>query len=129
MPLVKRGARGRRRRATGSPTGRCARSPRSTRAIERVIGYTLYRIEGDPDGDATVRITDRGGIARDIPSRTDRDPRLRGTKHRVAVEREVLVTRGHDGRTLVMVPEVKGAEVTGILAAARPVPRAPAGRT
>jgi glucosamine--fructose-6-phosphate aminotransferase (isomerizing) len=32
----------------------------------------------------------------------------------VAVEREVLVTRGHDGRTLVIVPEVKGAEVTGI---------------
>jgi glucosamine--fructose-6-phosphate aminotransferase (isomerizing) len=84
-------------------------------SIGRVLGYTLYRVEGDPDGDATVRITDRGGIARDIPSRTDRDPTLRGTKHRVAVEREVLVTRGHDGRTLVMVPEVKGAEVTGIL--------------
>jgi len=83
-------------------------------SIERVTGYTLYRIEGDVRGEAMVRITDRGGIARDLPSRTDRDPRLRGTKHRVAVEREVLVTRGHDGRTLVIVPEVKGSEVTGI---------------
>jgi glucosamine--fructose-6-phosphate aminotransferase (isomerizing) len=84
-------------------------------SIERVAGYTVYRVEGDVRGDdALVHITDRGGIARDIPSRTDRDPRLRGTKHRVAVEREVLVTRGHDGRTLVMVPELKGAEVTGI---------------
>jgi len=89
-------------------------------AIDRVVGYTMYRVEGDPEAidvseAATVRITDRGGIARDIPSRTDRDPRLRGTKHRVAIEREVLVTRGHDGRVLLMVPEVKGAEVTGIL--------------
>ena len=83
-------------------------------AVERVAGYTHYAIEGDVQREALVRITDRGGIARDIPSRTERDPRLRGTKHRVAVEREVLVTRGHDARTLVMVPEVKGAEVTGI---------------
>ena len=83
-------------------------------AVDRVAGYTLYRVEGDLSGESFVHITDRGGIARDIPSRTDRDPRLRGTKHRVAVEREVLVTRGHDGRTLVIVPEVKGAETTGI---------------
>jgi glucosamine--fructose-6-phosphate aminotransferase (isomerizing) len=83
-------------------------------AVERVAGFTLYRIEGDLEADAFVHITDRGGIAREITSRTDRDPRLRGTKHRVAVEREVLVTRGHDGRTLVIVPEVKGAETTGI---------------
>jgi glucosamine--fructose-6-phosphate aminotransferase (isomerizing) len=83
-------------------------------AVDRVPGYTHYAIEGDVDDHAQIRITDRGGIARDIPSRTDRDPRLRGTKHRAAVEREVLVTRGHDGRTLVIVPEVKGAEVTGI---------------
>ncbi len=83
-------------------------------SVEQVTGYTHYAIEGDIDGDAQVRITDRGGIARDIPSRTDRDPRLRGTKHRVAAEREALVTRGHDGRTLVIVPEVKGIDVTGI---------------
>jgi glutamine---fructose-6-phosphate transaminase (isomerizing) len=82
--------------------------------VDRVTGYTHYAIEGDVQGDAQVRITDRGGIARDIPSRTDRDPRLRGTKHRVAVERDVLVTRGHDGRTVVIVPEVKGTDVTGI---------------
>ena len=83
-------------------------------AVERVAGFTHYRVEGGLDGETLVHITDRGGIAREIPSRTERDPRLRGTKHRVAVEREVLVTRGHDGRTLVIVPEVKGAETTGI---------------
>jgi glucosamine--fructose-6-phosphate aminotransferase (isomerizing) len=85
------------------------------RSVAEVTGFTHYSIEGAVDADATLRVTDRGGIARDIPSRTERDPRLRGTKHRVAVEREVLVTRGRgDGRTLVIVPEVKGTDVTGL---------------
>ncbi len=83
-------------------------------SVVQVMGYTHYSIEGDVAGDAQLRVTDRGGIARDIPSRTERDPRLRGTKHRVAAERELLVARGHDGRTLIFVPEVKGAEVTGM---------------
>jgi glucosamine--fructose-6-phosphate aminotransferase (isomerizing) len=83
-------------------------------AVEQVTGYTHYTVEGDVDGEALLRITDRGGIAHDIPSRTERDPRLRGTKHRVAVERELLIARGHDGRTLIFVPEVKGPDVTGI---------------
>lgn len=83
-------------------------------SVEEVTGYTHYAVEGDVDGESLVRITDRGGIARDIPSRVERDPRLRGTKHRVAVEREPLVTRGRDGRTLIIVPEAKGTEVTGI---------------
>src|SRR5881409_2263455 len=40
---------------------------------------------------------------------------LRGTKHRVATEREVTVGRGRaDGRTFVIVPEVKGNTTTGL---------------
>jgi glucosamine--fructose-6-phosphate aminotransferase (isomerizing) len=58
---------------------------------------------------------DRGGIALDIPSRTASNPLLRGTKHRVATEREVTVFRGRsDGRTLIGVPEVKGNQTTGL---------------
>jgi len=84
-------------------------------AVESVIGWTRYRIEGDPArGPATVRVVDRGGIARDIPSRTADSPALRGTKHRVATEREVTVARGYDQRMLIHVPEVKGAQTTGI---------------
>ena len=85
-------------------------------AVDAVVGFTRYRIEGDPTrGAATIHVVDRGGIARDIPSRTDGNPALRGTKHRVATEREVTVVRGRaDGRTLIEVPEVKGAQTTGI---------------
>ena len=86
-------------------------------AVDAVVGYTRYRIEGrvGPEGTATATVVDRGGIARDLPSRTDRSPELRGTKHRVASERDLLVARGRsDGRPIVIVPEVKDGESTGI---------------
>ncbi|MBX3313394.1 MAG: SIS domain-containing protein [Actinobacteria bacterium] len=85
-------------------------------AVEEVVGYSRYRIEGDPDhADATITVVDRGGIARELPLRTERNPMLRGTKHRVATEREVTVAVGRsDGRHLVLIPEVKGNQCTGI---------------
>jgi glucosamine--fructose-6-phosphate aminotransferase (isomerizing) len=97
-------------------------------AIEAVDGYTRYRVEGDPVGEAaTVHIVDRGGVAVDLPSRTDTDPTLRGTKHRVATTREVTAVRGYDGRTLVIVPEVKHNQVVGLaLLHARYADRLPA---
>ena len=86
-------------------------------AVATVLGFTRYRIEGDGahDDNMTIHVVDRGGIATAIPSRTDALPILRGTKHRVASEREVTVARGRsDGRTFVIVPEVKGYQVTGL---------------
>jgi glucosamine--fructose-6-phosphate aminotransferase (isomerizing) len=85
-------------------------------AIADVIGFTRYRIEGRPeDPGATITVIDRGGIALDLPLRTARNPELRGTKHRVATERELLVARGRsDGRPIVIIPEVKDNQATGI---------------
>ncbi|MFM7687333.1 MAG: SIS domain-containing protein, partial [Actinomycetota bacterium] len=84
-------------------------------AVDQVVGYTRYAIEGDPAVGATIAIIDRGGLSRDVPSRVETNPQLRGTKRRVASEREVLVARGRsDGRTVVFVPEVKGGVCTGI---------------
>ncbi|MGI8663697.1 MAG: SIS domain-containing protein [Acidimicrobiales bacterium] len=86
-------------------------------AISEVIGSIRYRLEGDPaiDDDATLTVVDRVGIAAEIPSRADASSRLRGTKHSVAVDRELLVARGRrDGRTIVIVPEVKDGSCTGI---------------
>jgi glucosamine--fructose-6-phosphate aminotransferase (isomerizing) len=84
-------------------------------AVAAITGYTRYNIEGDlRDGTATVQVVDKGGIARDIPSRADTGTDLRGTKRRVASEREVTVARGRDGRTLVIVPEVKDNQATGL---------------
>ena len=105
--------------AAGAPRDRLSyRALRTLVALEPavidVIGYTRYRIEGDIETDATIQVLDRGGIARDIPSRTDSNPTLRGTKHRAAFEREVPVGRGRDARTVIHIPEVKDAQTTGL---------------
>ncbi len=84
-------------------------------AVDAVTGYTRYHVEGDVAGDAaTVHVLDRGGVAATIASRTDSDPRLRGSKHRAASRREVTAVRGFDGRTLLIVPEVKHNETVGL---------------
>jgi glucosamine--fructose-6-phosphate aminotransferase (isomerizing) len=85
-------------------------------AIEEVIGFTRYRVDGDVESDdATIHVVDRGGISTNLRSRTDDDPRLIGTKHRVATQREVTVARGRrDGRTMVIVPEVKDNVTVGL---------------
>ena len=85
-------------------------------AVAEVVGFTRYRIEGDvaTSGDGHHRGRRPGRHRRaSLPSRTERNPRLRGTKHRVATEREV-----HGGprpaataAPCMIVPEVKGDAV------------------
>ncbi len=84
--------------------------------VAECIGYTRYGIESGPaPDDARITVVDRGGIALDLPLRTERDPRLRGTKRLVASEQKVLVGRGRaDGRLIVIVPEVKDGGTVGI---------------
>jgi glutamine---fructose-6-phosphate transaminase (isomerizing) len=85
-------------------------------AIAEVTGYTRYVVEGDVgDRQASIRVIDKGGVAAALESRADEGDELRGTKHRVATERQVTVARGaRDGRTIVMAPEVKDNQVVGI---------------
>ncbi len=87
-----------------------------TPTVAEVTGYTRYRIEGGVErGEATITVADRGGIALDLPLRTERNPRLRGTKHLVASEQAVLVARGRsDGRLIIIVPEIKGGDSAGL---------------
>ncbi|HEX2784853.1 MAG TPA: SIS domain-containing protein [Ilumatobacteraceae bacterium] len=83
--------------------------------VQSVIGFTRYRIDGDPAVDAQISIIDRGGISLQVSSRVETHPLLVGTKRRVAVERQVLVSRGRsDGRTVIFVPEVKSGACVGI---------------
>jgi glucosamine--fructose-6-phosphate aminotransferase (isomerizing) len=77
-------------------------------AVAEVTGYTRYRVDGN-----TIQVLDKGGVAASIQSRAERDPRLRGTKRRVAEEQEVTVARGRrDGRTFILVPETKENQTT-----------------
>ncbi len=85
-------------------------------AVVEVLGFTRYSIQGDVQADqATISIVDRGGVSVGIPSRVDTDPTLRGTKHRVATDGQVLITRGRrDQRLIAFVPEVKDTQTVGI---------------
>ena len=84
-------------------------------AVAGVNGFTRYRVESGSSDDATITIIERGGLSKDLKSRVDGTATLVGTKHRVARDQEVFVTRGRsDGRTVILVPEVKSGETTGI---------------
>lgn len=107
--------------AAGTPRDRLSYETLRTIAeldpvVDEVLGYTRYAVEGDvEDGTASAVVVDQGGIARGLPSRTTRSPELRGTKNRVATERRVLVAKGRsDDRPIIIVPEVKDKQATGL---------------
>jgi glucosamine--fructose-6-phosphate aminotransferase (isomerizing) len=107
--------------AAGAPRDRLTYKTLRTLAdldpsVAEVTGWIRYEIDGDPtEGEVPVAVVDRGGISLQIPTRIDRAAVLRGTKHTVALERLVFVTRGRDdGRTIVIVPETKDDRATGI---------------
>ncbi|MBM3741428.1 MAG: SIS domain-containing protein [Actinobacteria bacterium] len=85
-------------------------------AVSAVTGFTRYQIDGDIQGStATIAIVDRGGMSKNLTSRVERNSHLVGTKRRVASDQEVLVARGRsDNRTVIMVPETKSGQTTGI---------------
>lgn len=84
-------------------------------AVAEVTGYSRYAIDETAAEGPTITLVDRGGLARDIPSRVTTNPALRGTKRRAATEREVTAAVGSDARTVLHVPEVKGSECTGLV--------------
>ena len=84
-------------------------------AVARVTGYTRYAVDGDPATQhASATVLDKGGSAAGLRSRTESHPVLQGAKNLAARQRTVTAAKGSDGRTLVIVPETKGSEVTGL---------------
>jgi glucosamine--fructose-6-phosphate aminotransferase (isomerizing) len=85
--------------------------------VDDVLGWTRYGIDGrlDVEQEPAIEVVDAAGLGRDLRSRTATNPVLRGTKRRVAAEQRVLVARGAaDGRTVLIVPEVKDKQATGL---------------
>ncbi len=82
--------------------------------VDNVLGFSRYRIDSR-DGAESIEQVATGGIAKDMVSRTGENPQLKGTKHRVSRERQLLVARGQsDDRTVIIVPETDGKQTTGI---------------
>jgi glucosamine--fructose-6-phosphate aminotransferase (isomerizing) len=85
-------------------------------AVATVTGWTRYRLQGSSSERAEIHVVAKGGVAAAMPSRTEADPALRGTKHRAVALRAVLVARGGtDGRPVVIVPEIQAGTVVGLV--------------
>jgi glucosamine--fructose-6-phosphate aminotransferase (isomerizing) len=88
-------------------------------AVEEVTGFTRYRIDGPVGGDDDARIfvLAKGGVATELRSRAEAEGGdvLRGTKHRASTLQEVTVAKGGtDGRTVVLIPEIRRGTVDGL---------------
>lgn len=85
-------------------------------AVVAVTGHTRYRLEGGGElATATLEVVDSGGIATGLRSRTEDDPRLRGTKALVAREQELMVAAGRrDGRHVIIIPEIRSRVPVGL---------------
>jgi len=84
-------------------------------AVSKVLGFTRYSVEGLTNG-AKIRVVGKGGIAEKLRSRTDKDPKLRGTKNTVAMERKTLVAVGRsDNRPIILVPETRQGICKGLV--------------
>jgi glucosamine--fructose-6-phosphate aminotransferase (isomerizing) len=89
-------------------------------AVEEVTGFTRYRIDGPVGadaGDSRISVVAKGGIATELRSRAEAEggDRLRGTKHRASTLQEVTVAKGGtDGRTVVLIPEIRRGTVDGL---------------
>ena len=95
---------------------------RIQKAIIGVRGYTLYEIgnldvEGHPTDDTTISIVNRGGVSVGMVSRAETSKSLMGTKRTIVRTGNLYVGLGRvDGRPLVIIPLLKGAEgVSGLL--------------
>ncbi len=84
--------------------------------IVTITGHTRYAVQGDaPSGEATLSIVEQQGSAKNLVSRINTNPILRGTKSLSAREQNVWITQGKsDGRIVILVPEVTRSKTTGI---------------
>jgi glutamine---fructose-6-phosphate transaminase (isomerizing) len=79
--------------------------------VSGVIGATRYAIK-----DQTIAVIGRSGISVGLPSRTETDHRLLGTKLLVAEQRQPLVAIGRgDSRSVIIVPEITDDHTTGLV--------------
>ncbi|MHC4550355.1 MAG: SIS domain-containing protein [Planctomycetota bacterium] len=84
-------------------------------AVAEIEGYTRYAIEGVANG-GRIRVVGQAGLSRRLASRTAANPKLRGTKNTVAMERRVLVAIGRsDNRPIILVPEVAQGTCAGLV--------------
>lgn len=78
--------------------------------ISAIKGAILYRIDGldmlgEVTENATIDIIKKEGVLKPIPSRVEKDKRLKGTKQIIVREKNVYIGKGRkDNRSIVVIP-------------------------
>jgi len=78
--------------------------------IEQIKGTTLYRIDGlnvlgEPAEETTIAVVKKTGEVSNIPSRVEKDNRLKGTKRIIIRQGNVYIGKGRkDERSILVIP-------------------------
>jgi len=78
--------------------------------IEQIKGATLYRIDGlnvlgEPAEETTIAVIKKTGEVAGIPSRVEKDNRLKGTKRIIIRQGNVYIGKGRrDERSILIIP-------------------------
>ena len=83
-------------------------------AISAVRGYTVYAVSnldlrGNPEEGSTITIQQKGGVAVNMKSRTDRSPTLMGVKKTIVSTGHIYLGRGKTDSAPIMVIPLQGA--------------------
>jgi glucosamine--fructose-6-phosphate aminotransferase (isomerizing) len=83
--------------------------------IAGVLGTTIYRIDGlnllgEPTENTTIEISSRSGSSLDMPSRVERDNRLKGSKRIIVRQGNVYIGKGRkDERSILFIPLISAS--------------------
>ncbi|CAN2042983.1 glutamine---fructose-6-phosphate transaminase (isomerizing) [Candidatus Magnetomoraceae bacterium gMMP-1] len=78
--------------------------------IDRIVGLTLYKISGlnllgEPTEDSYIKIIERAGTSKDLPSSVDSDIALKGIKRIIIQNKNVFIGKGRkDDRSILVIP-------------------------
>ena len=78
--------------------------------ISHIEGLTLYRIGdlnflGEPTNGTTIEVLEKNGSLKTIPSRVEKDTKLKGTKRIIVRQENVYIGKGRkDDRSILVIP-------------------------
>ncbi|MBS3810184.1 MAG: SIS domain-containing protein, partial [Desulfobacterales bacterium] len=84
------------------------------KVIDRVKGYTLYRVSGvnllgEPTDETAIEVIDKQGTSAALPSRAEANQTLKGTKKIIVRQGNVYLGKGRkDNRSILVIPVISG---------------------
>ena len=82
------------------------------KVILHIEGSTLYRIGdlnllGEPTDETTIEVLEKNGSLKTIPSRVEKDTKLKGTKRIIVRQQNVYIGKGRkDDRSILVIPMI-----------------------